>query len=107
MRAYCTIAVFAAVAFPGLSGVALADDPLAPAASETESVAPPPPAATAAKGWLKSDPAKPADSRVFLVKPGTHIPLSMINSISTKNASEGDRVYLETVFPILVNGRMV
>ncbi len=31
----------------------------------------------------------------------------MINSVSTKNAAPGDRVYLETVFPILVDGRIV
>src|SRR3982750_1710021 len=31
----------------------------------------------------------------------------MINSISTKHAAEGDRIYLETVFPILVNGKIV
>ncbi len=37
----------------------------------------------------------------------TRIPLSMINSVSTKNAAPGDRVYLETVFPILVDGRIV
>src|SRR4051795_13104440 len=41
------------------------------------------------------------------VVPGTKIPLSMINSISTKHAAEGDRIYLETVFPILVSGRIV
>jgi len=43
----------------------------------------------------------------FLVEPGTHIPLSLINSVSTKNSAPGDRVYLETVFPILVDGRIV
>ena len=56
------------------------------------------------------DPPKPAPAAArpgeIVVQPGTHIPLSMINSVSTKNASEGDRVYLETVFPIMVNGRM-
>jgi hypothetical protein len=41
-----------------------------------------------------------------LVERGTRIPLSLINSISTKQAAEGDRVYLESVFPILVNGRI-
>ena len=41
------------------------------------------------------------------VKVGTHIPLSLINSVSTKHSSEGDRVYMETVFPILVDGRIV
>ncbi len=43
----------------------------------------------------------------FEVVPGTRVPLSMINSVSTKHAAEGDRIYLETVFPILVRGKMV
>jgi len=43
----------------------------------------------------------------FVIPPGTKIPLSMINSISTKTASEGERIYLETVFPILANGHIV
>jgi type IV secretion system protein VirB10 len=38
---------------------------------------------------------------------GTRVPLSLINTISTKNASEGDRVYLETVFPVMGDGRIV
>lgn len=49
-----------------------------------------------------------ADSqKAFNVTAGTKIPLSMINSVSTKNAAAGDRIYLETVFPILVNGKIV
>jgi type IV secretion system protein VirB10 len=48
-----------------------------------------------------------ADAVKFTVTPGTRIPLSLINSVSTKHAAEGDRVYLETVFPILVDGRVV
>jgi hypothetical protein len=48
-----------------------------------------------------------AAGRDFTVAPGTKIPLSMINSVSTKHAAEGDRIYLETVFPILVDGRVV
>ena len=43
----------------------------------------------------------------FQVDAGTHILLSMINSVSTKQAVVGDRIYLETAFPILVNGRIV
>jgi hypothetical protein len=55
------------------------------------------------------EPAKEAkaDPKSYLVEPGTHIPLSLINSVSTKNSVPGDRVYLETVFPILVDGRIV
>jgi len=54
---------------------------------------------------LAQEPAAPAGE--FVISPGTRIPLGLINSISTKNAAEGDRVYLETVFPILANGRIV
>src|SRR5438067_4612560 len=43
----------------------------------------------------------------FTVTPGTKVPLSLLNSVSTKHSAEGDRIYLETVFPIMVNGRIV
>src|SRR5689334_5719565 len=48
-----------------------------------------------------------AKTDAFIVTPGTKVPLSLLNSVSTKHSTEGDRVYLETVFPILVNGRIV
>lgn len=43
----------------------------------------------------------------FRVETGTKIPLSLINSVSSKNAVEGDRIYLETAFPIVSAGRVV
>lgn len=43
----------------------------------------------------------------FVILAGTRIPLSLINSVSTKHSVEGDRVYLETVFPIISNGKVV
>src|SRR3954451_22761908 len=43
----------------------------------------------------------------YTVVPGTKIPLSLINTISTKHSAEGDRVYLETAFPVLADGRIV
>ena len=49
----------------------------------------------------------PADVKSYIIEPGTRIPLSLINSVSTKNAAEGDRVYLESAFPITANGRIV
>jgi hypothetical protein len=49
----------------------------------------------------------PVPAPAFVVDRGTHIPLSLINSVSTKHSAEGDRVYLETVFPILANGKIV
>jgi type IV secretion system protein VirB10 len=52
----------------------------------------------------KAEDSNPGD---FVVAPGTKVPLSLLNSVSTKHSVEGDRIYLETVFPILVNGRIV
>jgi len=49
----------------------------------------------------------PPAGKEYVVDPGTKIPLSLINTISTKHSAEGDRVYLETAFPVLVNGRIV
>ncbi len=45
--------------------------------------------------------------KTFTVEPGTRIPLNMLNSVSTKHAVEGDRVYLETLFPLMVQGKVV
>jgi type IV secretion system protein VirB10 len=49
----------------------------------------------------------PAVPAVYTVGIGSKVPLSLINSISTRHSVAGDRVYLETAFPILVNGRIV
>ncbi len=48
----------------------------------------------------------PLPSR-YTVETGTRIPLGLINSISTKHSAAGDRVYLETVFPIVINSHIV
>ena len=48
-----------------------------------------------------------AQPAAYTVDPGTKIPLSLINTISTKHSAEGDRVYLETSFPVLASGRIV
>lgn len=65
--------------------------------------------AVAISTCLAQDTAATTESAVpqFTVAPGTRVPLSMINSVSTKNAATGDRVYLETVFPILADGKIV
>ena len=43
----------------------------------------------------------------YTVAMGTHIPLGLINSVSTKHSAAGDRVYLETVFPIVMESHIV
>jgi type IV secretion system protein VirB10 len=47
------------------------------------------------------------DAQQYTVKTGTRIPLALINSISTKHAAPGDHVYLESVFPIVIDGKIV
>ena len=48
-----------------------------------------------------------AGAREYTVTAGTRVPLSLINSVSTRHSVAGDRLYLQTVFPILANGRIV
>ena len=43
----------------------------------------------------------------YTLAAGTQIPMSLINTISTKHSAPGDRVYLQTAFPILAGGRIV
>jgi type IV secretion system protein VirB10 len=52
-------------------------------------------------------PAEAAAPAQYPVNSGTVVPLSLINSISTRHSIPGDHVYLETAFPILSNGRIV
>src|ERR1700686_142407 len=47
----------------------------------------------ATAGLLGAQEAAPAPAE-FTVATGTKVPLSLINSVSTKHSAEGDRVYL-------------
>jgi len=40
------------------------------------------------------------------VPTGTHIPLVLHNAISTRSARPGDPIYLETLFPVMVDGHV-
>jgi hypothetical protein len=64
------------------------------------------PAAPAPAAQVSETPAAPAE-KSYLVEAGTRIPLSMVNSVSTKHSQAGDRVYLETTFPIVVNNKII
>lgn len=77
-----------------LSAMAAALWGQAPAAPET-------PAAPVASAQAASEP------RTYQIPAGTKVPLQLINSVSTKTAMVGDRVYLQTNFPVLAGGRIV
>ncbi len=49
----------------------------------------------------------PATEKTYPVAVGTKVLLSMVNSVSTKNSVAGDRVYLETTFPVVIDNRIV
>src|SRR6266478_4097894 len=63
----------------------------------------------------KSEPPPPpklhssstAEGKTFTVPAGTKIPLVLKQGISTRNAKVGDHVYLQTNFPLVMEGRMV
>jgi hypothetical protein len=54
----------------------------------------------------RSSPTPPSPG-TYRVEPGTLILLNMINSVSTKQAMVGDRIYLETAFPVVSGNRIV
>ncbi|MFZ3329992.1 MAG: hypothetical protein WA197_05140 [Candidatus Acidiferrales bacterium] len=67
------------------------------------------PAAPAASTTPASSHAAAASKTVgkIEVPSGTHIPLVLHNSISTRSARPGDPVYFETLFPIMIDGKVV
>jgi hypothetical protein len=80
-------------------------------AGETDSMAAPQspstdsPAIAPAPSPKQPDPAKNASAKIE-VPIGTHIPLVLHNAVSTRSAKIGDPIYLETLFPVMVNGRV-
>jgi type IV secretion system protein VirB10 len=45
--------------------------------------------------------------QTYTIQTGTRIPLALISSVSTKSSSPGDRIYLETAFPIVNSNHIV
>src|ERR1700685_4852896 len=56
-------------------------------------------------GLKRRDEPQPAGP--YQIAAGTHVVLSMINSVSTKQAQPGDRIYPETAFPVVSGTRIV
>src|SRR5579864_3086942 len=51
-------------------------------------------------------PAAPVP-KYFTVPSGTRLPLVLHNAISTRSARPGDPVYLETLFPVVIDSRIL
>ena len=65
-------------------------------------------ASSPAGGDPSGKPLVSAESQAGTAIPaGTEVPVTLKHAISTKNAREGDPVYAETTFPIVLNGRVL
>lgn len=49
----------------------------------------------------------PDDRQTLVIPAGTKVPLALKQSVSTKNAHEGDAVYCQTTFPIVQDNRVL
>ncbi|HEV7968819.1 MAG TPA: hypothetical protein VGP19_14680 [Candidatus Acidoferrales bacterium] len=65
-----------------------------------------PPAAQAATASSVSD-SSPKGPERFVVPSGTRLPLILHNAVTTRNAKPGDPIYLETLFPVVIDNRVL
>jgi hypothetical protein len=66
-------------------------------------------AAAQANSGARPDPpaATTSDASQLTIPSGTKVPLALKQSLSTKNAREGDAVYAVTTFPVVIDDRIV
>src|SRR5277367_6871397 len=82
--------------------------PMPAAQNAPAPVATPAPTPAAAPAPAAPAPASPTTKPEMIEVPGgTHIPLVLHNAISTRSARPGDPVYFETLFPVMIDGRVV
>ena len=55
----------------------------------------------------ESAPAPPQPPSTYTVEAGTRIALALVSSVSSKTSSPGDRIYLETAFPVVSGNHIV
>jgi type IV secretion system protein VirB10 len=66
-----------------------------------------PPAAQAAPVTPVADSNSRSAPKNYLVPSGTRLPLILHNAVTTRNAKPGDPIYLETLFPIVIENRIL
>jgi len=98
-----TVAILALAAFSAPAVMARAQERQGPAA---------PPQRQAEQSMAQNASAPPAASsnapvESLVVPAGTRMPLVLHNAVTTRNAHPGDPVYLETLFPIAINNRVL
>jgi hypothetical protein len=89
---YCSVAALSLLM--GVGAACAQSEPQNPPAQQKEDAASP-------------DKVEKKAAKKILVPSGTRLPLVVHNSISTRFTKPGDPVYLETTFPIILDGRIV
>ena len=73
----------------------------------TAAVVPPPERGAVAHAVIPGAAQTQDAEAEYMVEAGTRMLLRLTNSVNTKHAAVGDRVYLETAMPVFVNGHVV
>lgn len=84
-------------------GVLAAQMPAGPAQGPAAQTPPSQSAPPAADSDAASKPAQ----KNYVVPSGTRLPLILHNAVTTKNAKAGDPIYLETLFPVVIDNRIL
>jgi hypothetical protein len=107
MRGFLTILLVSGMAWGQAAETPKAADSSAKTATTSAAPAAATTASQAAGQPAAGQPAAARDPNALVIPAGAKIPLALKQAISTKNAREGDAVYAETVFPYLVNERVI
>ncbi len=82
--------------------------PAGPAQAPTNQTPPAqPPVAQSAQAPPIVDSVSKAEPKNYVVPSGTRLPLILHNAVTTRNAKPGDPVYLETLFPIVIENHIL
>ena len=98
--------LFGAAIFLGLAATAFAQNPPGPQ-QQPPPASQPQPAAQPHAAATDAEAAKAAPAPKIEVPSGTRLPLVLHNAISTRSAQPGDPVYLETLFPIVQDNKII
>jgi hypothetical protein len=86
----------------------LANSPISHAQEQQGPATPPQTQATSPQAQAHSPDASPkAPAETLVVPAGTRLPLVLHNAVTTRNAHPGDPVFLETLFPVSIKGRIL
>jgi hypothetical protein len=99
--------LFLVAGLSSAGAVLRAQMPPGPAQAAPEQAAPAPAAMSAQPAPLPTDSSGKTTTKTYIVPSGTKLPLILHNSVTTRNAKPGDPVYLETLFPVVIDNRIL